>query len=104
MKSIIVSVAVLISSLSVFADALHPNLISHMNSIKNVYEYALHTVGYPGTEFSNLIGTSSTQDLVRKIRVVKYNFTQENCAKNLEIYTKIDGSAVLSHKVVGCAP
>lgn len=98
------SLTVLMASQFASAHGLPPTLANYTTTINTVYEYASHTVGYPETEFTNLVGVSSVQDTVRKIRVIKYSFSGANCAKNLEIYTKLDGSAVLSHKVVGCAP
>ena len=104
MKSILTSLTILMVAHIASAHGLHPTLANYTTTINTVYEYATHTVGYPETEFTNLVGVSSVQDTVRKIRVIKYSFSAANCAKDLEIYTKLDGSAVLSHKVVGCAP
>lgn len=102
MKTILTAFSILISATFASAHGLHPVLVNYAKTIELSYEYANHTVGYPETEFTNLIGVSSLQDATRKIRVIKYKFA--TCAKDLEVYAKIDGSAVLSHKVVGCAP
>ena len=104
MKSILVSLTVLIGTQFASADALHPVIANYAKTISAVAEYALHNAGYTGADFDNLLGISTVQDAARKIRVIKYKFTAANCAKDLEIYTKLDGSAVLSHKVVGCVP
>lgn len=102
MKTILSISAILISAQFASAHGLHPVLVNYAKTIELSYEYANHTVGYPETEFTHLIGVSSLQDTTRKIRVIKYKFA--TCAKDLEIYAKLDGSAVLSHKVVGCVP
>lgn len=102
MKSIFTAAAIFISTQFASAHGLHPVLVNYAKTIELSYEYANHTVGYPETEFTNLVGVSSLQDTIRKIRVIKYKFVI--CAKDLEVYAKLDGSAILSHKVVGCAP
>ena len=102
MKSIFTTAAILISGQLTSAHGLPPVLVNYAKTIELSYEYANHTVGYPETEFTNLVGVSSLQDANRKIRVIKYKFAA--CAKDLEVYAKLDGSAILSHKVVGCAP
>lgn len=103
MKSALTIISVLMTSHFVSADALHPLIANYSKTIGTVSEYALHKAGYTGIDFDGLVGVSSVQDTTRKIRVIKYKFATNNCAKDLEIYTKLDGSAVLSHKVVGCA-
>ena len=100
MKSILTAAAILVSAQIASAHGLHPVLVNYAKAIELSYEYANHTVGYPETEFTSLVGTSTQQDAVRKIRVIKYKFAA--CAKDLEVYAKLDGSAILSHKVVGC--
>lgn len=102
MKSILTIAAILFSAQFASAHGLHPVLVNYAKTIELSYEYANHTVGYPETEFTNLVGVSTLQDATRKIRVIKYKFA--TCAKDLEVYAKLDGSAILSHKVVGCAP
>lgn len=102
MKAILTAAALLISTQLASAHGLHPVLVNYAKAIELSYEYANHTVGYPETEFTSLIGVSSLQDSARKIRIIKYKFA--TCAKDLEVYAKVDGSAILSHKVVGCAP
>ena len=102
MKSIFTTAAILISGQLTSAHGLPPVLVNYAKTIELSYEYANHTVGYPEAEFANLVGVSSLQDATRKIRVIKYKFA--TCAKDLEVYAKLDGSSILSHKVVGCAP
>lgn len=87
-----------------FAHGVHPVLANYNKTIEAAYEHALHNVGYSESDFSNLAGVLTQQDTTRKIRVIKFKFTQPNCAKDIEIYAKLDGSAFLSSKVVGCAP
>lgn len=102
MKTVITVLTILTTGLFASADALHPLIANHSKTIGTVAEYALHKANFTNADFDTLIGVSSVQDMVRKIRVVTYTFSGTNCAKNLEMYTKLDGSAVLSHKVVGC--
>lgn len=104
MKQILTITALLISTQLAFAHGVHPLVANYAKTIEAGYEHALHNAGYSETDFDNLVGVSSTQDNVRKIRVLKYKFTAANCAKDLEVYVKLDGSAYLSNKVVGCTP
>lgn len=101
MKSILTVISVLITSHIASADALHPLIANYSKTIGTVAEHAMHKAGYTGADLDGLVGVSSVQDATRKIRVITYKFA--TCAKDLEIYTKLDGSAILSHKVVGCA-
>lgn len=102
MKTTIIVLSVLTTGFFSSADALHPLIANHSKTIGAVAEYALHKANLTNAHFDTLVGVSSVQDTVRNIRVVTYRFSGTNCAKNLEMYTKLDGSAVLSHKVVGC--
>lgn len=102
MKTVITVLTVLTTGFLASADALHPLIANHAKTIGAVAEYALHKANYANADFDTLVGVSSVQDTVRKIRVITYTFSGANCARNLEMYTKLDGSAVLSHKVVGC--
>lgn len=104
MKSIITITTILVTAQFASAHGVPPLVDNYTKTIVSASDYAAHTVGYPETDFDNLIGISTVQDTARKIRVIKYKFSGTNCSKDLEIYTKLDGSAVLSHKVVGCAP
>lgn len=102
MKSIITVIAILITAQFSSAHGVPPSVDNYTKTILLAADYAGDTVGYPETIFDSLVGISTIQDTARKIRVIKFKFTSTNCTKDLEIYAKLDGSAVLSHKVVGC--
>ena len=85
-----------------FAHGVHPLVANHAATLETAYEHALHKANYDEALFDTLTGVTSIQDPVRKVRVIKYKFS--DCAKDLEIYMKLDGSAYYSNKVVGCAP
>ena len=102
MKAILVTLALFVSAQFASAHALPPIVLNHTRTIELAADYVADTVGYPETTFDSLSAVSSVQDSTRKIRVIKFKFGAANCAKDLEVYTKLDGSAVLSHKVVGC--
>lgn len=104
MKQILTITVLLISSQLSFAHGVHPLVANYAKTIETGYEHALHNAGYSEKDFDNLTSVSTTQDTVRKIRVLKYKFSGANCAKDLEVYVKLDGSAYLSNKVVGCTP
>jgi len=97
------SLLTITSSLS-YAHGTHPLVESHTKNIETAYEMSLHHANYDETEFNNLTGIVTTQDLVRKVRVIKFVFSEKNCSKNIELYFKADGSDFLAHKVVGCTP
>jgi hypothetical protein len=103
MKSVIATLSLLFLAQVTRAHGVPATITNYTKVITTTTDYVIHTVGYPDTDFDNLIGVSSIQDLTRKIRVLKYSFSVGNCGKDVEVYTKLDGSAVLSHKVVGCA-
>lgn len=104
MKLITTITAIFLAAQLASAHGVHPLVANYSKTLETAYDYALHNVGYSETDFDSLIGVSSVQDNVRKIRVIKYNFSGTNCAKNLELYLKLDGSAYLANKVVGCVP
>ena len=104
MKILITFTAALLVSQISMAHGLHPVVANYNKTIEAAFEYVNHTVGYPVTEFDSLVGISTVQDATRKIRVIKFKFAAANCAKDIEVYAKLDGSAFLSNKVVGCAP
>lgn len=86
------------------AHGLHPVVANYGKGIELAADYLADAGGYSVTDFNNLIGTSTVQDTVRKIRVVRFRFTQALCTKDIEVYAKLDGSSILSQKVVGCVP
>lgn len=104
MKYITAITSIFLSSQLALADNVHPLVANYSKTLVMAYEHALHNVGYTAADFDNLIGVSSVQDSTRKIRVIKYKFSGANCAKDLELYLKLDGSSYLANKVVGCAP
>lgn len=101
MKKIAITLALSLSSQLALAHGVHALVANHAKTIETAYEQALHKANYDETEFDNLVGVTSIQDASRKVRVIKYKFV--DCAKDLEIYMKLDGSAYYSNKVVGCA-
>lgn len=104
MKSVKLFIAMFLYSQISFANEEHPVIASYNKTVSGAYEYLLHNAGYSAADFNNLVGASTQQDLIRKIRLIRFRFTQANCAKDIEVYTKLDGSAVLANKVVGCVP
>ena len=104
MKILITLATVILASQISSAHGLHPVIANYNKTIEAAYDYLNHTVGYPETEFDSLVGISTLQDVTRKIRVIKFKFAATNCAKDIEVYAKLDGSAFLANKVVGCAP
>ena len=104
MKKILTIIAIGLSSQLASAHGVHPLVANYAKALEAGYEYALHNAGYAETDFDNLIGASSIQDSTRRVRVIKFKFSTPNCAKDLEIYLKLDGSSYLANKVVGCAP
>ena len=104
MKTLGTLVTTLLISQFSMADTTHPVVANYNKTIEAASDYLYHKVGYPLTEFDSLVGISTLQDATRKIRVIKFKFAAANCAKDIEVYAKLDGSAFLSNKVVGCAP
>lgn len=104
MKFIKPLIAIMLFSQVSFADSEHPVLANYNKTVSSAYEYLLHNAGYSAADFNNLVGASTQQDLTRKIRLIRFRFAQTNCAKDIEVYAKLDGSAILANKVVGCVP
>lgn len=104
MKSVIITAAILLTSQLSIAHGLHPVVANYLKGVEAASDYLGDNMSYSDADFNNLIGISTLQDLARKIRVIKFKFSAPTCAKDIEVYTKLDGSAVLSNKVVGCAP
>lgn len=105
MKSVYLTVAVLLASQFTLAHGVHPVLANYNKTIEGAYDYVTHNAaGYVEADFNNLVGVSTQQDLTRKIRLIRFRFSQPNCAKDIEVYAKLDGSAFLANKVVGCVP
>lgn len=105
MKSIFLVAMILITSQITLAHGVHPVLANYNKTVEGAYDYITHNVaGYVEADFNNLVGVSTQQDLTRKIRLIRFKFAQPNCAKDIEVYAKLDGSAFLANKVVGCVP
>lgn len=99
-------VTLLVSSFLTFsaeAHGLHPIIIALSKTVEEAYDSALHKANYSDADFDNLAGITVLQDTTKKVRIVRYRFIASQCAKDLEIYYKFDGSSYLAHKVVGCA-
>lgn len=104
MKSVLLTFALMLMSQMSIADNVHPVVANYNKTILASTEYLYHSLNYVPNDFNDLVGISTLQDTTRKIRVIKFKFSPAVCAKDVEVYTKLDGSAVLSNKVVGCAP
>lgn len=89
-------------ALPAMAHGPHPIIEAFNKNIEDAYDSALHKVGYSEADFDDLAGVSIQQDVTKKVRIVRYRFVTAQCAKDLEVYYKLDGSAYLAHKVVGC--
>ncbi|HPI39412.1 MAG TPA: hypothetical protein PLJ21_01325 [Pseudobdellovibrionaceae bacterium] len=86
----------------VMAHGPHPIITAFNKTVEDAYDSALHKVGYSEANFDDLAGVAIQQDLTKKVRIVRYRFVAAQCAKDLEVYYKLDGSAYLAHRVVGC--
>ena len=105
MKSIFLTAAILLTSHLSVAHGVHPVLANYNKTIEGAYDYVTHNAaGYVEADFNNLVGVSTQQDLTRKIRLIRFRFSQSNCTKDIEVYAKLDGSGFLANKVVGCVP
>ncbi len=104
MKSVLIIIATLVSAQFAMAHGIPASILNANKSVELGADYVGDTVGYQVTMFDSLVGVSTLQDLTRKIRVIRFKFAGANCSKDIEVYTKLDGSAVLTHKVVGCVP
>lgn len=104
MKSLATILTVLATAQVSFAHGTPPVVANYTTTIALATEYLIENVGYSEKIFDSLIGVSTLQDPARKIRVLRFRFADANCAKDLEVYTKLDGSAALANKVVGCVP
>lgn len=102
MKIFLAVLATMFLALPALAHGPHPIITAFNKTVEDAYDSVLHKVGYAESDFDDLISVAIQQDLTKKVRIVRYRFVKSQCAKDLEIYYKLDGSAYLAHKVVGC--
>lgn len=102
MKVFLSFIAAIYLAFPALAHGPHPIINDFNKSIEEAYDSALHKVGYSESDFDDLSGMTIQQDSVRKIRIARFHFAAPQCAKNIELYFKLDGTSYLAHKVVGC--